>query len=172
FQATRGQKVGQGASKPKPLIANSQAGIDYRPALQPNPTLSKLLAIVCQWPEILPEVDESLAMLHFPPGPLNELHQHILRAYTQLNLPPEKLHQNLTEGPHSATVTSLLASTGTTPNPTQNSIDATPPNQLFKQHFAQWQQQQQTHKQYTQIIKQADWFNPENWQQFKQLKES
>lgn len=163
YQATRGNRP-QRNKEPQHSI--TQAPVDYKPAIQGDSTTRTLLALICRWPELLPQVDETLAHLAFPPGPLNELSQHILRAYIHLKLSAEDLRASLASGPHSGTVQDLFASTGV--SALEEGVDAL---SLFQSHFEAWKKHEnQKHIKQT-MMKNADWFSPESWNKFKKLKE-
>lgn len=162
FQATRGGRT----NTPK-AASFAQAPQDYKPAIQGDAATRSLLAITCRWPHILPQVDESLAQLPFSPGPTAELAQHLIRAYVTLKLSPEELAQDLLQGPHSSTVMDLLTSTGIAALDEQT--DALP---LYQQQFIIWQQQTQQRQRHSKLLKNANWFSPEYWSEFKELKET
>ncbi len=166
WQAVRGTRGGAGAKAP---LAQSvmQAPRDYKPAIQGDAATRTLLALVCRWPHILPQVDETLGSLTFPPGPLAELAQAVVRAYVVLKLPPEDLAQDLQQGPHSTTVADLLTSTGVfTLAPETDALA------LFHNQHNLWRAQSQSRAKYTETLKNTDWFAPESWNKFKDLKES
>lgn len=165
FQATRTNRPGNPKHAPTPAL--NQAPRDYKPAIQGDAATRTLLALICRWPNILPQVDETLGHLTFPAGPLAELSQHLLRAYLTLKLPSAELAQDLALGPHSSTVMDLLASTGVVTLPEETDALA-----AFRQQHSLWQQQSNQHKKYTGILKKADWFSPETWSEFKELKEN
>lgn len=166
YEATRGNRTPQ-KGKNAPVITSTQAPRDYKPSVQGDSVARTLLAIACRWPEILPQVDEPLGRLEFPPGPLQELSQHLLRAYIHLKLSPEETVQSLTTGPHSATVQDLLASTGV--GSMEEGIDAL---SQFRQQHILWQNHLHARHQQQAMLKKGDWFySPESWNNFKQLKE-
>ena len=164
YQATRGHARNPAQSDP----ALKQAPRDYKPAIQGDAATRTLLALVCRWPHLLPQVDEVLGQISFPPGPLAELAQHVLRAYVALKLAPEDLQADLANGPHAATVEDLLLSTGVERIEEQGAD----PLQLFRQQQQLWQRQAYTKEKYTEFLRQEDWLSPETWSRFKQLKES
>lgn len=165
YQATRGNRASAGQKQATQAIM--QAPRDYKPAIQGDSATRTLLALICRWPKLLPQVDETLAQLQFPAGPLQELSQQVFRAYIHLQLTPDELRQELTQGPHSATVAELLASTGVAV--LEEDADALA---LFHQQHQLWRQQAEAKKQHTQFLKEEDWYNPEKWSKFKELKES
>ena len=168
FQATRTSRPQQGGGRSKtPEASATQAPRDYKPAIQGDGATRTLLALICRWPHILSQVDETLGHLQFPPGPLAELSQAILRAYVVLKLPPEDLQQDLTQGPHSTTVYDLLISTGVLTLPEES--DALT---MFTEQHELWQSQTNHRQQYTNVMKKADWLDPESWNKFKELKET
>ncbi|TKW61836.1 MAG: DNA primase [Blastochloris viridis] len=166
WEAVRGTRAGPRAGKPQTQNV-MQAPRDYKPAIQGDAATRTLLALVCRWPQILPQVDEILGGIAFPPGPLAELSQAVVRAYVVLKLPAEDLAQDLQLGPHSATVADLLTSTGVLTLP-----DETDALVLFHEQHQLWQTQTVSRSKYTEIVKNADWFSPESWNKFKKLKET
>lgn len=166
WEVVRGTRAGPRAGKPQTQNV-MQAPRDYKPAIQGDAATRTLLALVCRWPQILPQVDEILGGIAFPPGPLAELSQAVVRAYVVLKLPAEDLAQDLQLGPHSATVADLLTSTGVLTLP-----DETDALVLFHEQHQLWQAQSVSRSKYTEIVKNADWFSPENWNKFKELKET
>lgn len=115
----------------------------------------------------MPQVDETLGHLTFPPGPLAELSQALLRAYVTLKQSPDELKQDLTQGPHSSIVYDLLTSTGVLTLPEETDALA-----LFNEQHDIWQAQTTSRQQYTEMLKKADWLSPESWNKFKELKEN
>lgn len=168
YQATRGNRTPRNESKARaPESSAAQAPRDYKPAIQGDAATRTLLALICRWPGILPQVDETLGHLSFPPGPLAELSQAILRAYVVLKLPAEDLQQDLTQGPHSSIVYDLLTSTGVLTLP-----EDTDALHLFHEQHSLWLSQSQRRSEYTEMLKKADWLSPESWNKFKELKET
>lgn len=132
-----------------------------------NANARSMLALACRWPEVLPDVIESLGSLTFPAGPINELLQHLLRAYIHLKLPPSEINQDLAQGHHSATVQELLTSTGVSALP-----EDTNPLATFTEHHELWQQQTQAKTEAQTLLKKADWFAEDFWSKFKESKEN
>lgn len=163
YQATRGNRPEKKGQQPSLM----QAPRDYKPAVQGDAATRTLLALICRWPQMLPQVDETLAQLQFPAGPLQELAQQVFRGYIHLQLTAEELRAELAQGPHSATVAELLASTGVAVLPE----DADGPGE-FRRQYELWRQHAESKKQHTQFLQEEDWYNPEKWNKFKQLKES
>lgn len=167
WDAVRGSRGTAGAGKAPKAPSVMQAPRDYKPAIQGDAATRTLLALVCRWPHILPQVDETLGGIGYPAGPLAELAQAVVRAYVVLKLPAEELAQDLQLGPHSATVADLLTSTGVMTLP-----DDTDALTLFHEQHQLWQAQTVSRSKYTEIVKSADWFSPESWNKFKELKET
>ncbi|PZP39600.1 MAG: DNA primase [Pseudomonas fluorescens] len=168
YQATRGGRSASSSGKNKNVQASvTQAPRDYKPAIQGDAATRTLLALVCRWPNILRQVDEVLGQLSFPPGPLVELSQAIVRAYVILKQAPDDLAQDLANGPHSSIVNDLLTSTGvlTLPQDTNAVV-------LFREQYDLWQSETVTRAKYTEMLKKADWLSPESWSKFKELKET
>lgn len=166
FQATRTNSRPRETNAKTPKSNAAQAPRDYKPAIQGDAATRTLLALVCRWPNILPQIDETLGQLHFPPGPLAELSQAIIRAYVVLKMPAEELQQDLTQGPHSSTVYDLLTSTGILTLPEES--DALT---LFHEQYHLWKHQTTQRVEYTQMMKKADWLSPEYWNKFKAMKQ-
>lgn len=164
YQATRGNMPGFKGQQANPLL---QAPRDYKPAVQGDAALRHLLALVCRWPGLMPTVDEKIGALPFPPGPLAELAQHLVRAYAVLQLGPDEMASELTHGPHASTVEDLLRSTGVE----RLNAEESDPLTLFSTHYKQWQTHQNAQKTKSDIIGKEDWFSPETWMKFKQMKD-
>ncbi len=167
WEAVRGSRSGASTGKTAKPQSVMQAPRDYKPAIQGDAATRTLLALVCRWPQILPQVDEVLGGISFPAGPLAELAQAVVRAYVVLKLPAEELAQDLQLGPHSATVADLLTSTGVMTLP-----EETDALTLFHEQHQLWQVQSVSRSKYTEIVKNGDWFSPESWNKFKELKET
>ena len=167
YQATRGaNRPARETNSKAPTASATQAPRDYKPGIQGDAATRTLLALICRWPQILPQVDETLGHLTFPAGPLAELSQAILRAYVVLKMPPEDLKQDLTQGPHSSIVYDLLTSTGVLTLP-----EETDALTLFHEQHNLWQSQTHSRKQVTDMLKQADWLSPEAWSKFVKLRQ-
>lgn len=167
FQATRTNSRPRENTAKTPTASAQQAPRDYKPGIQGDAATRTLLALICRWPHILPQIDETLGHLTFPPGPLAELSQAILRAYVILKMPPEDLKQDLTQGPHSSIVYDLLTSTGVLTLP-----EETDAHRLFHEQHDLWQSQTASKLQYTEMLKKADWLSPESWSKFKALRQN
>jgi DNA primase len=160
FMATRGPNSKAMAQPPI-----TQAPRDYRPAIQGDVTVRTLLALVCRWPGLLPQVDEKLGTLDLSAGPLKELFQHIMRSYAVLQLAPEDMATDLAQGPHAHTVQEILISTGV-----EAMDEATDPTEIFMKTWALYQSQTLKKKNRADMMQKGDWFSPEAWSQFKDMK--
>lgn len=166
FQSTRTNARPRETTSKAPTSNAAQAPRDYKPGIQGDAATRTLLALICRWPQILPQIDETLGHLIFPPGPLAELSQAILRAYVTLKQQPDDLRQDLIEGPHSSIVYDLLTSTGVLTLP-----EETDALRLFHEQHALWQSQTSHRAKYTEMLKKADWLSPESWSKFKAMKQ-
>ncbi len=167
YEATRGSRAPRQSQHKAPQASAQQAPRDYKPAIQGDAATRTLLALVCRWPHILPQVDETLGHITFPAGSLAELSQAVLRAYVVLKLAPEDLQQDLQNGPHSSIVYDLLTSTGVLTLPEETDALA-----LFHEQHTLWQSQSDHRSKYTEMLKKGDWFSQEYFDKFKELKES
>ncbi|RYD49735.1 MAG: DNA primase [Verrucomicrobiaceae bacterium] len=167
YEATRGNRAPKHNQHKAPQASAQQAPRDYKPAIQGDAATRTLLALICRWPHILPQVDETLGHITFPAGPLAELSQAVLRAYVVLKLPPEDLQQDLQNGPHSSIVYDLLTSTGVLTLP-----EDTDALSLFHEQHGIWQSQSEHRSKYTEMLKKGDWFSQEYFDKFKELKEN
>ncbi|MCP5405325.1 MAG: DNA primase [Pseudomonadaceae bacterium] len=166
FKATRANKQHGGQAAPQQRLrpSDKKAPADYRPAVQGHASAARLLAIVCRWPELLPQIDENLARLTFPPGPANELAQHVFRAYTVQRLSAEELREDLKSGPHATTVAALLRSTGVA------TLDEslTSPQAEFDKTYAEWFHASQQRQHLRETLREGDW-TAEKWEQLKAM---
>lgn len=167
YQATRASQAsggGGGGGVQRVKATDRKAPTDYMPGVQGHAGARYLLALVCRWPQLLPQVDESLARIDFPAGPTGELAAHLLRAYTVQRLSAEDLRDDLTSGPHAATVADLLRSTGVA------GLDDATTNPLaeFNRAYGEWFHARQQRQAISQTTGGQEW-TLEKWQQVKAL---
>lgn len=166
YQASRSAPTrteGNVASRVK--ARDDKAPADYRPAVQGDAGARYLLAVVCRWPEIFPDVIESFTKLEFPKGPLSELAQHVMRAHAIQRLNGPELQADLQSGHHAATVADLVRSTGVA----GLEEGLTNPKAEFDRVFGEWYHQHHQQDLRRQMLKNTDWSSPEQWNKFKEL---
>ena len=167
YQATRHQNPVSRTETPASRVRarDDKAPSDYRPAVQGDAGARYLLAVICRWPEILPDVVESFTKLDFPKGPLYELAQHLMRAHAIQRLSGEELKTDLAGGPYAATVADLLRSTGVAA--LEEGI--TSPKAEFNRAYGEWHHYHHQQDIRRQLLKNTDWSSPEQWNKYKDL---
>lgn len=165
YQATR-HASGRTPKDPKHLVIKEEkAPLDYRPAVQGDANARYLLALVCRWPELLPQVDEALAKVEFPNGQLADLAHHLHRAHAVQRQNPENIGQDLQSGPHAMMVADLLRSTGVA----ALNADITNPMVEFQRAYGEWSMALQHKAMLTEARRTTAWLDPEQWQKFKDM---
>jgi DNA primase len=170
YRASLNEKIyqagrGAGAKKPpKPGVLTptvAQAPIETRGNPADDLTAAYLVALVCRWPQILPQVDESLATLPLPPGPLAELVQSLLRAYVAGHTLDAAFAAGLREGPFAHDLEKLLRDSGVATLPETTEAAA-----AFTATFINWQAQATKLKAQKQLLKTTNFLDPEAWAAF------
>lgn len=166
YQATRQNNAsGGGGGQSLVKARDDKAPADYRPGVQGDAGAMYMLALVCRFPELLPDVVESFGTLDFPPGPAREVAKHLMRAYAVQRLGPEEMTADLESGPQSAAVSQLLRSTGVAALDTAT----TSPAVEFNRVYGEWYHAKQHRQALEQARKTTDWKDPKQWQNFKNL---
>lgn len=170
YQATR-QTSASGGGGGGPAIVKARdekAPADYRPGVQGDAGALYMLALVCRFPELLPDVVESFGTLDFPPGPAREVAKSLMRAYMTQKLEAAELADEMANGPQAAQVAELVRSTGV------GGLDTaiTSPGVEFNRVYGEWYHAKQHREALQQARQTTDWSSPEQWQKFKGLHQS
>jgi len=170
YRANLREKIYQASRSGPPKKAGKLGAFSAPPAQAPvqlrgNPAedlgAAYLVALVCRWPQILPNVDEMLAELSLPPGPLAELVQALLRAYVQGQTLDEDFAQSLQEGPFGGVVAALLRDSGVAALPATPDAAA-----AFREAYARRRTQQSQREEHKDLLKNTNFLDPDAWVNF------